>query len=385
MLPRIWLTIGLLLICTQAVYGQDASNWFIRSGVTSAYVLPSNPFEPAASGQSDPISWVPDLTIEIGRQTDGSEGWHRLYGMPSYGFGFSIARFQNSVSHGIPLEAYTFFTWPFVGFTDRLDLATEFGMGLSWNWQQVNQQTAASDTVLSSNLNARIDWGFYLRYISTPRLILYTGVDFTHRSNGGLVQPNKGINVLGPKVALQYGLGPAPPRHPTVNRPAFRPSWELVIGGAAGIKDVAEQTSPVMRQDFGVFHTTAALQHQFYQYGKIAYGADLTYDGGTGAKSTIVNGVIERSRAAAEDRWAGGVYGGYEHLIGRFSVFAHVGVTVARGFSAESAPSRVYERLGWRYRLSDHFWAMVAIRAIDGNEADFLEAGAGYRIPLGSR
>ena len=63
-------------------------------------------------------------------------------------------------------------------------------------------------TVLGSNMNARIDWGFYVRYILTPQTSLYAGLDYTHRSNGGMRQPDFGINVLGPNVALRYNLAP---------------------------------------------------------------------------------------------------------------------------------------------------------------------------------
>jgi hypothetical protein len=66
--------------------------------------------------------------------------------------------------------------------------------------------------------------------------VLYTGVDYTHRSNGGLVQPDFGINVIGPKVALQYNLGSeTPTRHDREPKP-FQPAWEFIVGGAGGLR-----------------------------------------------------------------------------------------------------------------------------------------------------
>ena len=177
-------------------YGQASgpSPWFTRVGFTPAYVVATNPF--STSGQAaERIGSAPSITVEMGRQTNGSRDWHHLYGLPAYGFGVSVASIGNGVSR--PVDAYTFFSWPFARPSERLHLTTDFGMGLSWNWKAFNPQTNSYATVLGSDLNARVDWGFYLRYIATSQTSVYGGVDFTHRSNGGTRQPDQGINVIG--------------------------------------------------------------------------------------------------------------------------------------------------------------------------------------------
>lgn len=357
-----WLRIGgalcVLLFSIQPVGAQDVSNWFIRSGISTAHVLPVSPFETHASIDETPISWVPDLTFEIGRETDGKQEWHHRYGFPSYGVGFSVARFRNGVEHGRPLEAYTFFSWPFATLNEQFAVTTDFAMGLSWNWRQVDDRTASATEVLGSNLNALIDWGFYLRYRSTPRLAVYSGIDFTHRSNGGVTQPNKGINTLGPKVSVQYGFGRTHPRRTPVESPAFRPAWELIVGSAGGMKTIIDWSGTKPQRDVGVLDTTIGVQRHFYRYGKIVGGADLTYT----------------------EPWSTGVYGGYEHLIGRFGAFVQLGYNVARGASDDARYPRAYQRYGWRMRFADPLWAVIAVRATEFNRAECLELGAGYSI-----
>ena len=137
--------------------------------MTTARIFSDNPFDSSTEASTNPISWGPNLTVEVGRQTDGSQEWHHLYGIPSWGLGFSLASFGNGAHHIRPIEAYTFFSWPFVRLNDRLDLTTDFGMGVSWGWKEFDGETASESTVLGSDLNARIDWGFYLRYATTPR------------------------------------------------------------------------------------------------------------------------------------------------------------------------------------------------------------------------
>jgi hypothetical protein len=299
-----------------------------------------------------------------------------MYGLPSYGFGVSLASFRNDVAQSQPLEAYTFFSWPFVRLNDRLDVTTDLGMGLSWHWKTYDRATSSYAAPLSSDLNAYIDWGFYLRWAMTPRTALYTGLDYTHRSNGGVVQSDQGINVIGPKVSLQYNLAPAARKDQPVDRPPFQPAWEFIVGGAAGVKSVAERTTLTFQQKFGTLDATAGVQRHFYHFGKIAAGTDLMYDGATGAH-------LERGqrvwRAGAGDRWSLALYGGYEHVIGRFGAIVQPGYILARGFENPES-SRFYQRYGWRYHVTERFWSSVSVRAKEGRKADALEFGAGYRV-----
>jgi hypothetical protein len=280
--------------------------------------------------------------------------------------------------HSRPTEAYTFFSWPFARFTDRLDMATEFGMGMSWHWKEVTDDAKSNETSLGSDLNARINWGFYLRYVTTPQITLFTGLDYTHRSNGGMVQPDRGINVIGPRVILQYKLAPTPISHVVTKPPVFHPLWEFVVGGTGGIKNVIERPDPLTRANYWSLDATTGLQRQFYQYGKVAFGTDLAYDGATGVR---IEGADTRWRADGGQRWAIGLYGGYEHVIGRFGALVQVGETVVRGFDDPETP-RLYERFGWRYHFNDRVWSTIVIRAVDGWRADSLQFGIGYRTRL---
>ena len=223
--------------CAQSL---ESNLWFVRSGITPGFILPTNPFGTRADGANDPIHVAPNLTIEVGRRTDGTSTWHQLYGTPSYGFGMSLVPLPNGGEHGRPIEAHVLL-WPFARLSDHLQVTTEFGAGLSWRWKHMNARTDAYEDVLGSNLNARVDWGFYVRYLSTPRIAVLTGVDYTHRSNGGMVQPDLGINVIGPKVAVQHNLAAEAPARRDIDPPPFQPAWEFLVGGLGGVKNVVQR------------------------------------------------------------------------------------------------------------------------------------------------
>jgi len=375
----VFVAVAVAMTSATIAYGQarDTSPVFTRIGFTPARVIATNPFSvgDAAAANRD-VRTVPSLTVEIGRQTDGSREWHQLYGLPAYGVGVSVASLGSGASR--PVDAYTFFSWPFAHLNDRVQVTTDFGMGVSWNWKTFNPRTNTYATVLGSNMNARIDWGFYLRYVATPQSSLYAGVDFTHRSNGGMQQPDQGLNVIGPSVGLRYNL--APERTPrSIDAPPFRPSWEYVVGVAGGRKNVMDERNN-RRHDFGAGTVTAALQRQFYRYGKIAAGADVAYDGSSDARADAFNADLVR-QGTLGDRLAFGLYGGYEHIIGRFGAIVQAGVKVVNGSDNPDA-ARLYERYGWRYHFNDRLWGSFSVRAINDRKADALEFGVGYRSRL---
>jgi hypothetical protein len=376
----LFVALACALLTSRMAYGQapDSSPVFTRVGFTPAHVIATNPFATGdAAAATREVRTVPSLTIEVGRQTDGSRDWHHLYGLPAYGVGVSVASLGSGLTR--PVDAYTFFSWPFAHLNDRIQVTTDFGMGVSWNWKAFDPRTNSYASVLGSNLNARIDWGFYLRYVATPQTSVYAGVDFTHRSNGGMRQPDQGINVIGPSVGLRYNLTPERVVRPIDDAPPFRPSWEYVVGAAGGRKNVLDEVND-LRHDFGAGSVTGAVQRQFYRYGKVAGGVDVMYDGSSDARGNALSAAVVDQGTFA-DRLAMGFYGGYEHIIGRFGAMVQAGYKVFNGSDNPNASS-LYERYGWRFRFNDRVWGSFAVRAIDDRKADALEFGLGYRSPL---
>ena len=355
------------------------NSWFLRAGYSPAHVLTASPF---GSGANEARA----LTLEVGRQTDGTRDWHRIYNYPSYGVGFYVGQFDHERELGRPLATYGFFSWPFP-VSRRAQVTADIGVGVSWNWTAFDRATNPTNTALGSDVAYHIDGGLSLRLITSARTSLYGGVNVTHWSNGATKQPNLGLAVVGPKVGVRYNFAPQAlrARAGAVDLPRFEPAWELVVGGAgSGKTAAAASNSPAIDiadrwRSFGAFNVIAGMQRHFYQFGKIAAGADASYDGATGARVDIRDGRQVESRAPVDERFALGLYGGYEHVIARFSVLFQLGYTVWRGFDDEEVP-RFYQRYGSRFYFSNRFWGTFAVRSIRLRKANFLEFGLGYRV-----
>jgi hypothetical protein len=388
--------VAVILIATGAVHAQQREKqpqpvttaptnepapknlWFVRAGYAPVYVEASSHFV-----AGDNVART--MTVEIGRQTDGTRDWHRVYNYPSYGVGFYAGRFDHKEELGHPYAAYGFFSWPFP-VSNRVQVTSDFGLGVSWNWNEFDPRANPTNTALGSDVAYHVDWGLYLRYVTTARANVYAGLNFNHWSNGATKQPNLGLASIGPKVAVRYNFAPqvTPPRARPEDLPRFDPSWEFLIGGAGSPKETTAATNANIdvvdrRRDGGAFNVTTGIQRHFYRFGKAAAGADVAYDSSMGARVDIVGGQRVESRAPIEGRFSLGVYGGYEHVFARFSILVHYGDTVWRGYEDPDV-SRFYQRYGTRFYLSDRFWTTFAVRTVKLRKANFMEVGLGYRF-----
>ena len=367
----------------QAAEATASDTWFTRVAFSPSRVIAASDFQSGGDAARS-------VSVEIGRQTNGSADWHRVYNYPSYGVGLYAARFDRAQELGQPLAVYGFFSWPFP-IAQRVQLSADVGIGVTWNWNAFDARTNPTNTALGSSLAYQVSGAALVHYLASAHASVFAGVNVTHWSNGATKQPNLGLAVIGPQVGVRYDVArrTAHPRVRDADLPAFVPAWELVGGGAGSSKNVVAAGSGATasgdrRRSFGAFNVTTAVQRQFYRFGKIASGADITYDGAAGARVDVVNGREIESRAPADQRFAVGVYGGYEHVMARLSVLLHLGYTVSRGVEDENVP-RFYQRYGARFRFSEHLWGTFAVRSVKGRKANFMELGLGYRVRLAGR
>ena len=352
------------------------NTWFTRAAFAPARVLAASDFR---SGGDD----ARGVTVEIGRQTGGAREWHRVYNYPSYGVGFFAGRFDHEQELGRPLAIYGFFSWPFP-LSARTQVTADLGLGVSWNWTAFDSRSNPTNTALGSAAAYHVDGGVFLHYLATAHASVYGGMNVTHWSNGATRQPNLGLAVIGPKVGVRYDVGRRVVHPRAHDLPPFVPAWEFVVGVAGSPRNVVAAGNVAVegidrRRTFGALNVTTGIQRHFYRFGKLAAGADLTYDGAAGARVDVVDGRQIESRAPVDRRAAAGVFGGYEHVMARLSVLLQLGYSAWRGFDDPDVP-RFYQRYGARFQLSRHLWSTFAVRSVKGRKASFMELGLGYRV-----
>ncbi len=387
MLPWIALAVW-VSICPAVARGQEpgatdaasardeASLWFVRTSYQAWRAHPTTP-----GGQSH----FQAFRVEIGRRVDGTRPWHQSYKYPSYGVGLFTADFGNAEQdRGRPLAVYGFLSLPLTNPVGRVQPMTDFGAGLALGWNAPEPEINPFEWTPTSSTTIYVDWGLYLKVLMTKRMDLIGGASLMHFSNGGLHAPNFGINLPGPRLALRYSLDRRRPISRPRPLPSFVAGWELQVSGGAGAKNIFVPTeSPELRpadtrRSFGVGHATATVMWHFRRSSKLGGGADFSYDGSANARVDVTGGMAADSRGSFSNRLNLGLHGGYEQVIGRLSVLAHLGRYVWRDRSDGQVAS-LYQRLGVRYALRDNVFWGVNIRFFDRRTADYIEWHVGYR------
>lgn len=360
--------------------------WFLRFGYQPGWVHQGSGFVKGENAAGEPIDTLQSFKFEFGRQTDGSQDWHHAYRFPSYGMGIFGAGFGNDEELGSPLAVYGFLTLPLANLGERVDLSTDFGIGMAFGFVPFDPETNPFNRAIGSSATVYIDWGFYLRYLLSEKVDVAGGMSFTHFSNGRVREPNIGLNAFTPVSMVRYNFHEHRPV--LVTRPpqqAFQPGWELDLVFGGGTKNISASTDNAMlldtdrRNTFGVANVSTALLRHFHRYGKVGGGVDVAYDGSTDTRVDLAGGAPIESRAPVAKRLNVGVFGGYQHLFGRFIILLDVGYYVWRGRTDGRVPE-FYQRLGFKFDLTESLFAGVNVRFFDFGKSDYIEWHAGYRF-----
>ena len=359
------------LLCTPAVLGAaedetNAPSWLLRFHYQPARILPTTAFFEGRNETGSPIGPGTAFKIELGWQTDGSADWERRYRLPAFGIGAYKASFRNGDELGAPAAVYGWFSWPVVSLSERVEVTAEIGLGAAFGFRPFDPESNPFNDAVSTRATFYSDVGLGLRIALARLWDLELGGSFTHFSNGGTGDPNDALNTLSPRVGLRYGRRP---KRPSGALPPFERFWVLSLAGGGGWKNVnvAAPEDPPERRNFGVGAVSVELGRRLYSLGALGGGVDVTYDG-----SREVPG-------GSEKRAVVGLFGGYRHVIGRFSIPLQIGYDLGRGAGDARVPA-LYQKIGVDLHVTDRLYVGLVTRFFDFSRADFVTWIVGYDV-----
>jgi hypothetical protein len=207
-----------------------ADSWFTRASVSPSRVVAASPFESGGDGAQA-------VSIEVGRQTGGAAGWHRVYNYPAYGLGVYTARFDHQRELGRPMALYGFFSWPFP-VAPRAQLSADVGLGVAWNWKAYDAATNPTNTALGSSAAYHVNGAVLLHYLASERVSLYGGLTATSRHarrTGARTRTN---------CRRSRQPGNSSPASPAAARTSSRPATarsSTAIGGAVSARSTSRR------------------------------------------------------------------------------------------------------------------------------------------------
>lgn len=364
---------GLLLLCLiccweSRLHGQDSTHaadyklksiFSIGAGVQHGFVFAHSPEVENTKG-ARPTG----VEVWFGWQRNDRSIWDLCNCFPRKGLLLAWYDYGNSILGKSYTAAY--FLEPVYRFSRNSFFSIKGVAGLSYLTNPFDSLRNPTNRSYSTYLSGYLMLGAGLWWRLNDHWWLNTSINYQHESNGGLKQPNKGINWPTAGIAIHYIQNPRP-YYKGIRRyhkfwKAYSIRWDASIAGIA--KRVLDEAGESRR--LPVLGLAFQGSKQVGRISALTAGAEIYTDFALRLQLKIDS--VDASSVRA------GVLFGHEFLLGRFIFSQRLGVYV---YDETPYFDRIYHRWGIQYRISRHWGVGFNLQA-HRHVADFIDARITY-------
>ena len=361
---RCFLIIGFVLLSMTVKPSQDSLKPAIALGVRPQYgfvILHSRDIRPI--GQSYPRG----LSVDVSWHRISEKAYSSCLCFPRIGVSTTFWDFDNPEVLGKGVTS-VFFLEPFFGATHIMSFSIRSGFGLAYANKPYDDVKNPDNLSYSTRLSFAMLLAANLNYRLNDRIMLSLSANYNHISNGGMKEPNKGINYPSASIGLDYYLN---------DHLKFRnyesADWRLAAGKRSKfhfwVSGTAKQISGSGElKRYPVVGLNARFARQVSRINALNVGLDFLSDGAHREE-------IQRS-GSNDDHLKAGVLIGNEFLLGRFNFSQQFGVYVYDPYNREAD---VYQRYGLDYQIIPGLFSGIGLKA-HGHVADFLDFRIGISL-----
>ena len=307
-------------------------------------------------------------------RTHGEKDWHQLFNYPDIGYSFIYQDLKNE-NLGKIYGIYGHYNFYF--FDRKLDnnLIFTIGTGIAYITNPYHKIYNNKNIVIGSHINS----SSYIRLVYSKENIidkigLQAGFSFLHASNASTKAPNKGINVWGLNLGINYNLEKnSIPYKTTIDTKTYKQPIHFNLVTYAGFNESDHIDSG--KFPFVIF--SAFLDKRLNRKNALQLGTEIHFHSAIKESNTfyyIFNGDVTNNNHHDWKRLS--VFLGYELFVNKTSIFAQLGYYV---YAPSIQETMIYERIGMKRYLNEKFYASLSVKAhlVD---AEALEFGFGYRF-----
>lgn len=315
--------------------------------------------------------------FRIGMLTNGEKAWQRFFNYPMVGMDFrfehnTIKDFYDEESHAnISLgNCYSLFGYcnGHIVKKGKWRLDYTWGGGLSY-WPIWGNRLISSP--VTAHLNLDVGPSFHI----AEDWDVFARASFSHASNGAIMMPNKGINVLGAQIGCRYFPNGHPSEiHDTADS-SFKKKNTVYAFEAAGFR---ESNTIYKRYCFGnTFEIGySRLFHPCFSYGA---GLDFLY---TGENKIVYEYHDKLGEYATWNAFSMAPFVSFNLVYGRF-VFLLAGAYYVYQ-PTQFVPrhyQKYYERLGFHYHFGTNGKAFTGVSMkVHASKIDYIEWTVGANL-----
>lgn len=226
----------------------------------------------------------------------------------------------------------------------RVYAAVQMGLGISYLSKVYDRNTNPKNLFFSTHISYLLVTNAYLFAKVNPHWNVSLGFNYNHISNGGMKEPNKGMNFPTWNAGAVYQFRPA-----TIRRVAKTRDWRNLprfyayLHGVGSIKKAEATDAFPTNKPKWLLGGIAVAGRRVGRLSALAAGTEWIHDGWA---REILDRAGDRTSALK-----GGILAGHELLSGRVRFTLHLGVYV---YNPSRTTDAVYQRYGLFYQIGRH-------------------------------
>jgi len=304
------------------------------------------------------------FAIDAGWLLLGQRAWDYCYCYPESGISFSFTDFNNPEILG---RSYSlmYFIEPGFSLQRKIHFSYRAALGLTFLDTPYDPVKNPLNLFYSSKISFPLQVSFSANWKVNDNLSLKVSGHYSHISNGGIKEPNKGINYPTISLGAKYFVSSPPlPQREKKRTELYPPFLQLYGMVAATGKTVSHNE----KQRYPITVAMLEIRKRFARMNSWSAGAEWVADYSLRE--------INRRNGVDQDFNRAGILAGHHLLIGRFTFYQKLGIYI---YSPTQPKDPVYQRYGLIYQFADHWFGGVDLKA-HRHVADFLDVRIGYFI-----
>jgi hypothetical protein len=316
--------------------------------------------------------------VSFQKATYGRTRWEYMYNYPLIGISYWYSDLGNTKALGAAHAVFPYINFPLLS-RSGFNIYFRLGVGLGYLTKKYDRYSNYENLAIGSHINGNVNLLFEARWRMGSRFVGAGGVSLVHFSNGGIKQPNYGLNMPGVNLALAYRISR---ENPYMKKKLLPELYKFEFDGkrflnldldlAFGVKD--------MQSMFGSgnkYLVTAFWGNMLWPLGykgRLGWGFDISYDG-SDEKTLELQGTTYEHKIQLVKT---GVNAAYELAFSRMAIMLNLGWQLT---GLDKRDGYIYEKLALRFGITKNLYTALTLKANYG-KADFITLGVGYRIHL---
>jgi len=358
----IFIASGMVAAAWGSASGQDPDSlrhsYFIGVKAHGGFIIPHSTEIINVSG-SRPVGFQ----LDVSRINRTVRAWNKCNCYSQVGLSFAYFNYQNPDVLG---SAYNLIAYmePLLSYNRRLNFRFRSGAGLTYLTDIYDGTDNPTNLFFSSTISGFLMVGFSAHYSFLNHWNTNLGIHYNHISNGGLQQPNKGMNFPTLNLGLEYNINPVDVK-PQSHKASVDRTVHAYLGAFGNIRSVlSTDTEPTVNKwQLGIH---GGIMKRFTTTNAWMASAEFSHDASLPEKGAREGETVSP--------WLFSLLVGHQFCFGRFGFSQQLGHYTYRDYDFRTD---FFQRYAITYLIASKVTVGISLKA-HGKEAEQMDVRMGF-------